>query len=299
MLSLNAIPFSRQAASRRVAKVALSLAILFIPWFVEEAVAQQDGSPERERPVIKNSIEMEFVLILAGQCNIGSPAKEENRAADEELMPYKIPEDFYFGRYEVMQFEYEELMRDNPSLHKKKPLPVHDVSWTEAESFCAKLSALDAEKKAGRSYRLPTEGEWEYACRAGTTTAYYFGESPEDLDKHAWTLENSGGKPKSPGGKSPNPWGLYDMYGNVAELCSSVRTSTRSVAIPEYFRVPGDSTIKGPDSKPVSRGGAYYGNKIFSKGAYRSAKRSPLSMDRRPEVGFRLVMVQAKPSKGK
>ncbi len=258
------------------------------------ATAQEIDRTQNERPVFKNSLGMEFVLIPAGQCNVGSPPTEEHRAADEELLPIKFSNDFYLGRYEVMQFEYEEVMASNPSFRKQKAWPVNDVTWAEAESFCAKLSALDPEKKAGRSYRLPTEGEWEYACRAGTTTAYYFGDSSEDLDKHAWTINNSEGKPQVPGGKLPNPWGLYDMYGNVQELCTSVRKGSQTAKIPQYFQVPGGSKEASSNDEPVARGGAYWGNKIFSKGAYRSAKRTKLPLGRRPETGFRIVMEQSK-----
>jgi formylglycine-generating enzyme required for sulfatase activity len=92
---------------------------------------------------------------------------------------------------------------------------VAKVTWEDAETFCQWLS-----RKEGRSYRLPTEAEWEYACRAGTRTRYYFGDDPTDLHEYAWLKDNSGRRIHQVGKKKPNPWGLYDMYGNVQEWCA-------------------------------------------------------------------------------
>ena len=118
-------------------------------------------------------------------------------------------------------------MGDNPSHFKGNNNPVEEVSWHDAVEFCAKLSALPAERAAGRIYRLPTEAEWEYACRAGTTTAYSFGNDEKDLGKYAWFCDNSfvtfpDRSTHAVGGKLPNGWGLYDMHGNVWEWCSDV-----------------------------------------------------------------------------
>ena len=148
-----------------------------------------------------NSIEMKFRLIPSGK--------------------------FSIGVHEVTQSQYESVMGANPSYFKGANNPVEQVTWDDAVAFCAKLSSLPAEVAAGRVYRLPTEAEWEYACRAGTTTAYSFGDNEKDLEKYAWFGVNSGSTTHGVGEKLPNGWGLYDMHGNVWEWCSDADGSAR------------------------------------------------------------------------
>ncbi len=136
----------------------------------------------------------------------------------------KIPgKPYEFGEYEVTQKEYASVMGKNPSHFKGKSLPVECVSWDEAVEFCEKLT--ERERMLGRisatqRYRLPTSKEWEHACRAGTTTDYYTGDSEEDLARAGWYYDNSGDKTHPVGQKEPNAFGLYDMHGNVWEWTS-------------------------------------------------------------------------------
>jgi len=127
--------------------------------------------------------------------------------------------DFEIGIYEVTQAEYELIMGENPSSQKGLNLPV-EVSWEDAIKFCARLTNFDREKgliAPNQEFRLPTPDEWEYCCRAGTTTKYCSGDTEADLSYVAWYSKNSEGKPHAVGTKTPNAWGIYDMHGNVEE----------------------------------------------------------------------------------
>ena len=153
---------------------------------------------------------------------IGALLALPNFCSKEEIVEtVKIPGKTYaFGKYEVTQAQYQAVTGENPSEFKGSNLPVTTVSWDEAREFCRKLT--ERERAAGRisenqEYRLPTVAEWQHACRAGTTTKFYTGDSEEDLARAAWYKGNSGGRPCPVGMKEPNAFGLCDMHGNVGE----------------------------------------------------------------------------------
>ncbi|MFM9065023.1 MAG: formylglycine-generating enzyme family protein, partial [Pirellula sp.] len=173
---------------------------------------------------ITNSIGMKLVLIPKGTFKMGSPESEEGSNGDETQHEVTISKDYYLGVYEVTQAQYEKVMGANPSYFQGEEIegsssnhPVELVSWEDAVEFCKKLSDLPEEKAAGRVYHLPTEAQWEYACRAGSKSRYSFGESSKSLGDYAWFYGNSKGQTHPVGEKKANAWGLYDMHGNVWE----------------------------------------------------------------------------------
>lgn len=229
---------------------------------------------------ITNSIGMKLVLILPGSFWMGSPEEEFGRKPVETQHQVSISNWYYLGRYEVTQGQYEKVMGNNPSTFKGAKNPVETVSWEDAVSFCTKLSEVPEEKAAGRVYRLPTEAEWEYACRAGSTTAFGYGDSANSLGEYEWVAENSEKKTHPVGEKRPNRWGLYDMHGNVIEWCQDW-----------YADYPSDASTdpKGPNggSCRVVRGGSWNLDGAFC----RSARRFNYAPTIRSGVfGFRLAL---------
>ncbi len=234
-------------------------------------------APTPTQKTFTNSIGMEFVQIPAGEFGIGSPSNEVGRYDNEgPVHQVKISKAFYMGKYEVTQRQWQDIMGNNPSYFKGDNLPVEMVSWADAQEFIKKLNDKEGTKK----YRLPSEAEWEYAARAGTTTRYSFGDDSSMLGDYAWDDANSGGKSHDVGQKKPNPWGLYDMHGNVWEWVQDIYHGN-------YNGAPTDGSAweSGSGSAHVDRGGMWSGN----LGCCRSANRY-YDDNRSNNLGFRLVM---------
>jgi formylglycine-generating enzyme required for sulfatase activity len=198
-----------------------------------------EAQPPKE---LTNSIGIKLVLIPKGTFTMGSHESEKGREEDEIHHEVTISKDYYLGVYEVTQAQYEKVMDKNPSLYQgtlvgnlDADLPVEKASWNDAIGFCKKLSELPEEKKAGREYRLPTEAEWEYACRAGSKTAYSFDDEEGLLPEYGWFNRNSSDRTHSVGLLEPNAWGLYDMHGNVSEWCSDWYGEYSKAAVSDPF----------------------------------------------------------------
>lgn len=252
-------------------------------------------APEQVRE-ITNSIGMKLVLIPAGKFKMGSPESEMYHAPNEHQHEVTISKPFYMGVYEVTQKQWEAIMDENKSAFRGEKggpeHPVEQVSWHKAVEFCQKLSEKEEEKKAGRIYRLPTEAEWEYACRAGTTTATHYGNSLSSKDANFNGKKPLGNAPVGPyidkttkvGSYKPNKFGLYDMHGNVWEWCSDWYDE-------KYYKNSPKVDPRGPATgdERVLRGGSWYNQGGVARSAYRH--HAPPEVEYW-DVGFRVVMTQ-------
>ena len=227
---------------------------------------------------LSGGVSLEMLELPTGSFCMGS-----NNGNPDEKPVHRVAVNysFYMGRYEVTQAQWQAVMGNNPSNFKgdlAEPyikLPVEQVSWDDAQNFINKLNELND----GFRYRLPTEAEWEYACRAGTT-----GDYAGNLGEMAWYSENSGSKTHPVGGKQPNAWGLFDMHGNVWEWCQDWYHDS-------YNGAPGDASAwlsRGEQKYRVLRGGSWDGNAAVLRSATRSWQQ-PDGPGRLSNLGFRVV----------
>jgi formylglycine-generating enzyme required for sulfatase activity len=203
---------------------------------------------------------MEFVRIPAGDVQLGcSPGDTECYGDEKPAHPVRITKAFEMGRYEVTQAQWEAAMGTNPSRFKRADRPVERVSWDDAQEFLKRLNA----RQDGYRYRLPTEAEWEYAARAGSSE-----KNTGPLDAVAWYGGNSGGQTHPVGQKQANRWGLYDMQGNVWEWCQDRFDEN-------YYQSSPGQDPQGPSSGPsrILRGGSWKHDAVIVRLSHRSAVR--------------------------
>jgi len=226
-------------------------------------VRKPRGGPEPLQPSFTNRLGMKFVWIPPGNFIMGSPNTEQGRqpVPDEPEHKVTLTKGFYMGVHLVTQEQWQAVTGRNPSYFKfDKNLPVEHVSWHDAQTFLGKLRETD-----DKPYRLPTEAEWEYSCRAGTTTTFYCGPtiSTDQANFHGTVYRDK----TTPVGSFPaNPWGLYDMHGNVQQWCQDWAGNypQKDVSDPQG---PANGTER------VLRGGCY----SFYAGYLRAASRYPMS----------------------
>jgi formylglycine-generating enzyme required for sulfatase activity len=269
-----------------------------------------DGAPAPPKPSreLKNSIGMKLVRVPKGKFMMGSPAVEAGiGAAEGPQHEVEITRPFYLGAYEVTQEQYQKVTGSNPSYFSPtgggaaqlkgldtRAFPVETVSWTDAVAFCEKLSAVPAEKRAGRTYRLPTEAEWEYACRGGAKDYAPFGLGKELTSKDAniqpWLPGRALpylGRPTTVGSyKKGNGWGLFDMHGNVWEWCHDWHDTN-------YYKVSPRADPKGPPAGTyrVLRGGAWASSPQTCRSAIRGIN---APNERNQYLGFRVACVSGR-----
>jgi formylglycine-generating enzyme required for sulfatase activity len=239
---------------------------------------EKNSTGARQEKEFTNSIGMQFVLIPAGSFMMGCN-KDIEKCDPEETPQHRviISKPFYMAKYEVTQEQWAKVMGGNPSAFKGLSNPVEKVSWDDTRNFIEHLSKMD-----GKVYRLPTEAEWEYAARAGSESAYFFGNAGEQLGQYAWYSNNSGDKTHSVGLKQPNAWGLFDMHGNVWEWCQDWFEQN-------YYSSSPLTDPRGPSSGEhrVLRGGSW-GSGVHKA---RIASRGHIKPDYRDiDDGFRVVM---------
>ncbi|HID23254.1 MAG TPA: hypothetical protein EYP14_12745 [Planctomycetaceae bacterium] len=298
-------PFPQRAragnvhATLRVCKVGLSratvrflLAALAVALAAGCQRAERQGRKERlvQPEVITTASGFEMVRLPAGIFVMGGKGDDE-RPAHEVVL-----DEFLIDRFEVTQEQYIKLMGTNPAKFKGSKRPVEMISWTDAAMFCNVRSEAEGLEPCYREdatcnlnangYRLPTEAEWEYACRAGSTGDYCFGNDRRLLADYAWYKGNSGGETHPVGVKKPNAWSIYDMHGNVAEWCNDIYEANY------YARSPRRNP-RGPEQGRmyVVRGGSWASSAEACRCAYRAAD-NPGFTDAcfpRETIGFRCV----------
>lgn len=248
--------------------------------FINSAFANNSSAPKQ----FTNTNGMKMLYIPEGTFQMGS-GKDFN---DKPVRRVVLTKPYYIAAYEVTQAQFKKIMGYNPSWlsYNRSEYPASCVSWFEAVEFCNKLS-----EKEGKQYRLPTEAEWEYAARAGTETDFFFGEDKSELNEYAWTHENA--KTTKPVGHlKPNPWGLYDIYGNVYEWVSDWYAHDSYSRI-ETEAPKGVERKEGRTGGKAARGGCFLGscgmNSLRTERCSSTARNCWTPYAKHRAVGFRVV----------
>jgi formylglycine-generating enzyme required for sulfatase activity len=314
---------AQQDASTKAGKLDEAVAI-------RDSIAAIKGEVEGGSLVIDlgKGVKMEFVRIRAGEFFMGSPDSDKDADADEKPQhKVKITKDFYLGKYPVTQEQYFLITGKNPSEFQvnsphnsaigtilrgvdTRKFPVERVLYDDAVEFCG---ALTRQFKQRGVFCLPTEAEWEYACRAGTTKRYVFSDEPTDLGLYAWYAQNSDGPPYRFGNRSvsgthpvgtkkPNPWGLYDMQGSVWEWCAD-KFAAQRIGVNYYANSPLEDP-KGPDTIPGLKLSGLQEQRVMRGNSWSAARGGPdMALDSRaahrlganpgqsdPRFGFRVCL---------
>jgi|694.fasta_scaffold87258_6 formylglycine-generating enzyme required for sulfatase activity len=285
------VPYDQDEAIDRLTEIRLKLrqpglnSTVSLPSeFVQTSSPKSPDSSPSPRPqvlieTLPGGIELEMIIIPAGTFTMGSDEYDREKPQHQVNL-----QEFYLGKYPVTQEQYQAVMGNNPSNFKDNPKnPVEQVSWDDAQEFCKKLNQLIV----GKDFRLPTEAEWEYACRAGTQTRYYFGDDAAKLGDYGWYDENSDSKTHAVGQKKPNDWGLYDMSGNVWEWCEDPYHDSYANK-PENIKNNGNTIWSSSDtSSRLLRGGSW----LYDSRNCCSAIRYGYNADvRNINIGFRLAV---------
>jgi formylglycine-generating enzyme required for sulfatase activity len=238
-----------------------------------ELIIVKEYKPQNLILDLPNGVKLELVDIPVGSFSMGSDEYDDEKPIHKVTLPA-----FTMGKYPITQKQYMAVMGNNPSNFKGDNLPVEKVSWDDAVAFCKKLSGI-----VGKTIKLPSEAQWEYACRAGSTGKYCFGDDVSKLGNYAWYNENAGSKTHPVGEKLANSWGLHDMYGNVWEWCEDVWHEN-------YNGAPTDGSAwltGGEQNTRALRGGSWYDGAINCRSACRGRN---IAGNSYYTFGFRVVV---------
>jgi formylglycine-generating enzyme required for sulfatase activity len=266
--------------------VAVATLFLILGMFIFQSGCSSSQQPDKQS--FTNCIGIKLMRIPKGKFMMGSPESETDRVKIETQHEVTISQNFYMGATEVTQAQWQKVMGNKPSNFEDDQLPVETVSWEEAVDFCNRLSEMPEEIRAGRKYRLPTEAEWEYACRAGTTTTFHFGSQLNGRQANCngtfpYGTETRGPdlKKTTPVGKYPaNAWGLYDMHGNVWEWCSDWYGEYPTGSVTDPIG-PATGSIR------VIRGGSWRLDAVLCRSAFRGWNDPSF---RSGNLGFRVAL---------
>lgn len=245
-----------------------------------DGVAAIPGPMKTATIDLAGGVKMEFVLIPAGSFMMGS---DTGNTDEKPVHKVTLTKPFYLGKFEVTQKQWKAVMGSNPSRFKGPKRPVECVSWDDCQILLTRLQV----KLPGRKFALPTEAQWEYACRAGSAAKYSYGDDKGTLGEYAWFVSNSGSATHPVGEKKPNGWGLHDMHGNVLEWCADWYCNSYPKG--DAFDPQGPSS----GTNRVFRSGAwsnYYGN---LRSSYRDNDTPDIRYD---NLGLRCVMVMGEAS---
>lgn len=247
-------------------KTTISHLLALVFFAILPACSEKTLQPGEEKVVqIAPGVKMTFCWCPAGEFMMGSAVSEIGRKENEKYVNTVIAKGFWMAKTEVTQAQWMAIMGSNPSRHKGGEFPVEEVSWDQIQDFLIKLNNM-IDNTDGENMTLPTEAQWEYACRAGETGPFAGGT----IDEVAWYAKNSNGETKPVGMKKPNVWGIHDMHGNVLEWCSDVY----------------DGETYGGGKSMVTRGGMFYDKMEECRAASRAA-----DMQKRGWNGFRIVRI--------
>jgi len=246
------------------------------------AFSQMKEPPKTLAVDLGKGVKLELVLIPAGEFKMGSPDSDKDAFKWEKPQHrVRITKPFYLGKFLVTQEQWEAVMGGNPSDLKGPKKPVEMVNWEDCQKFLKRLN----DKVRGERFQLPTEAQWEYACRAGSKTRYCFGDDEKQLGEYGWYEKNSGNTTHPVGEKKPNGWGLYDMHGNVWEWCQDWYGDGY------YATSPTDDPMgAATGSHRVVRGGWWFDPAGLCRSAFRGLSESGRRFE---DLGLRVSLVPA------